>query len=60
MSTVYIPNRRDARRDVQAHYRRQTRLWAALSDPETVLTVVGMGFVGGVCLACLIGFLMPV
>ena len=60
MSTIYIPNRRDARRDVQARYRRQARFWAALSDPETVLTVVGMGFVAGICLACLIGFLMPI
>ena len=61
MSVIYIPNRcRDARRSVQARYRRQARFWAALSDPETVLTVMGMGFVAGVCLACLIGFLMPI
>ena len=60
MSVIYIQNRRDARRHVQARYRRQARLWAALSDPETVLTVMGMGFVGGVCLAGLIGFLMPI
>ena len=61
MSTIYRMNRcRDARRSVQARYRRQVRFWAALSDPETVLTVVGMGFVAGVCLACLIGFLMPI
>ena len=59
MSTIYIPNRRDARH-VQARYRRQAHFWVALSDPETVLTVMGMGFVGGVCLACLIGFLMPI
>ena len=60
MSVIYIPNRRASRRDVQARYQRQARFWAALSDPETVLTVMGMGFVGGVCLACLIGFLMPI
>ena len=60
MSVIYIPNRRDARRDVQARYRRQTRLRVAQRGPETGLTVVGMGFVGGVCLACLIGFLMPI
>ena len=61
MSVIYIPNRcRDARRDVQARYRRQTRLWAALSDPETVIGILGFAFVAGVCLACLIGFLMPI
>ena len=60
MSVVYIPNRRDARRDVQARYRRQARFWAALGDPETVLTVAGFAFVAGVCLAGLIGFLMPI
>ena len=61
MSTIYIQNRcRDARRSVQARYRRQARLWVALSDPETMTGILGMGFVGGVCLACLIGFLMPI
>ena len=60
MSVIYIPNRRDARRHVQANYRRQTRLWARLDDPETVLSVLGFAFVGGVCLAGLIGFLMPI
>ena len=60
MSTVYTPNRcRDARH-VQARYRRQDRVWAALEDPETVFGILGFAFVGGVCLACLIGFLMPV
>ena len=54
MSTVYRMNRRDARRSVQA------RFWAALGDPETVLTVAGFAFVAGVCLACMIGFLMPI
>ena len=54
MIPVYTPNRRDARRHVQA------RFWAALGDPETVLTVAGFAFVGGVCLACMIGFLMPI
>ena len=47
-------------RQIQARYRRQARLRARLDDPETVLSVLGMGFVGGVCLACMIGFLMPV
>ena len=60
MNTIYRMNRRDARRHVQAHYRRQTRLWVALGDPESVLTVAGFSFVGGVSLACLIGFLMPI
>lgn len=61
MSPIYIPNRcRDARRHVQARYRRQARFWAALSDPETVMGILGMAFVAGVSLACLIGFLMPI
>ena len=61
MSTIYIQNRRrDARRHVQARYRRQARLWAWLDDPDTVFCIVGFAFVAGVCLAGLIGFLMPV
>ena len=47
-------------RQIQARYRRQARFWAALSDPETVLSVLGFAFVGGVCLTGLIGFLMPI
>ena len=60
MSVIYIPNRRDARRSVQARYRRQARLWARLEDPETVFCILGFAFVAGVCLVCLIGFLMPI
>ena len=60
MSVIYIPNRRASRRDVQARYRRQARFWAALSDPETVIGILGFSFVAGVCLAGLIGFLMPI
>ena len=60
MSVIYIPNRRDARRHVQARYRRQARLWVALSDPETMMDILGFAFVAGVCLAGLIGFLMPI
>ena len=47
-------------RRIQARYRRKAALARRLSDPDTVMAVVGMGFVGGVCLACLIGFLMPI
>ena len=61
MSTIYRRNRcRDARRHVQARYRRQARLWAWLEDPETILGILGFAFVAGVCLAGLIGFLMPI
>ena len=61
MSTIYIPNRcRDARRNVQARYRRQARVWARLEDPETVFCILGFSFVGVISLACLIGFLMPI
>ena len=61
MSTIYRMNhRRDARRHVQARYRRQARFWAWLEDPDTVFCIVGFAFVAGVCLAGLIGFLMPV
>ena len=60
MSVIYIPNRRDARRSVQARYRRQARFWATLSDPETMMDILGFAFVAGVCLAGLIGFLMPI
>ena len=55
MSVIYTPNRH-----VQARYRRQTRLWARLEDPETVFGILGFAFVAGVCLAGLIGFLMPI
>jgi hypothetical protein len=47
-------------RAAQARYRRQARFWARLEDPETVLGILGFAFVGGVSLACLIGFLMPI
>ena len=47
-------------RQIQARYRRQARFWAALSDPETVIGILGFAFVAGVCLAGLIGFLMPI
>jgi hypothetical protein len=47
-------------RKLQARYRRQARLWAALEDPETVLGILGFAFVAGISLACLVGFLMPV
>lgn len=47
-------------RKVQARYRRQARFCAALEDPDTVFCIVGFAFVAGVCLAGLIGFLMPV
>ena len=60
MSVIYIPNRRDARRSVQARYRRQARFWATLEDPDVLFGVLGFAFVAGVCLACLIGFLMPI
>ena len=61
MSMIYYRNRcRDARRSVQARYRRQARLWAWLDDPDVLFGIVGFAFVAGVCLACAIGFLMPV
>ena len=61
MSTIYRMNRgRASRRSIQARYRRQARFWAALEDPETVMGILGFAFVGGVCMAGLIGFLMPV
>ena len=61
MSTIYTQNRRrDAQCSVQARYRRQARFWAWLEDPETILGILGFAFVSGVCLAGLIGFLMPI
>jgi hypothetical protein len=47
-------------RKIQARYRRQARFWARLEDPETVLGILGFAFVAGVCMACLVGFLMPI
>lgn len=46
-------------RKVQARYRRQARFWARLEDPDTVIGILGFAFVAGVCLAGLVGFLMP-
>lgn len=60
MRTIYRQNRRDARRSAQARYRRQARFWAALEDPDVVFCIIGFAFVGGVCIAGLIGFLMPI
>ena len=47
-------------KQVQARYRRKTVLARQMNDPDTVICIIGFAFVGGVCLACLIGFLMPV
>ena len=61
MSVIYRMNRRRAtQRQTQARYRRQARFWAALEDPDVLFGIVGFAFVGGVCLAGLIGFLMPI
>ena len=60
MSTIYIQNRRASRRFIQARYRRQARFWVSLEDPDVLFGIVGFAFVGGVCLAGLIGFLMPI
>ena len=47
-------------RSIQASYRRQARFWAALEDPDVLFGIIGFAFVGGVCIAGLIGFLMPI